>query len=354
MARAEEGSSAASGHDDAVSEDHAPDRFPNVADVYRMVGLEAPTLRRADVAERTGIEPERSIRWWRAMGFPEVSDDLLAFGEQDVAMVTRLDRLIGGGALSDDDALRLARLMGASFSRLVDAQLALIEDVLLAGPAGTPKSSAVQLISRLGEEGEVDILEAIEDAMSYVWRRHLMAALAQRLTTGDKDEQAIGFADLSGFSRVSKRAEPVEIARIVDTFEAAAFDVVSGHSGRVVKLIGDEVMFVTADLDESIDIAVELIDRLAKVDGMPPVHCGLAQGSVVSVGGDIFGPTVNLASRLTQLARPGTVVVPREENRHLLDREDLDVRKVRRLYDLKGIGRTSVLVIRPLSVDAGS
>ncbi len=331
-----------------MSDAPTPDRFPNVADVYRMVGLDVPTLRRADVAERTGIDPERSIRWWRAMGFPEVPDDLAAFGEEDVTMVTRLDELIGVGAISDADALRLARLMGASFSRLVDAQLAVMEDVLLADPAGSSKASAAQLISQLGDEDNIDILATIEDAMTYVWRRHLMAALGQRLTTGVKDDRAIGFADLSGFSRVSKRAEPSEIARIVDTFEATAFDVVSGHAGRVVKLIGDEVMFVTPELEEAVDIAVELIDRLAQVDGMPPVHCGLAQGSVVSVGGDVFGPTVNLASRLTNVARPGTAVVPREENRFLLERDDLDVRKVRRLYDLKGIGRTAVLVIRPL------
>ena len=84
---------------------------------------------------------------------------------------------------------------------------------------------------------------------------------------------------------------------------------------------------------------------------MPPIHCGVAFGETVRVGGDVFGPTVNLASRLTELARPGTVVVPRVVGAHLIDREDFDARWVRRPYDLKGVGRTRIVSIRPLGVE---
>ena len=131
-----------------------------------------------------------------------------------------------------------------------------------------------------------------------------------------------------------------------------AFDVVSAHEGRVVKLIGDEVMFVAKTIDDAVAIAIELIVRLAPIEAVPPVHCGVAFGEIVRVGGDVFGPTVNLASRLTGLARPGSVIVPRADGIHLLDREDLDARWVRRPYDLRGVGRTRIISIRPLSDEA--
>jgi adenylate cyclase len=185
--------------------------------------------------------------------------------------------------------------------------------------------------------------------MNYVWRRHLLAALARQLTVRESDGlQAVCFADLSGFSRVSKNASSGEIAEIIETFETTAFDVVSSHDARVVKFIGDEVMFVTERLEDGVDIAIDLIVRLRSIEIVPPIHCGLAYGPTVPVGGDIFGPTVNLASRLTAVARPGSIVLPRTDGKEFEDREDLDVRMIRRSVDLKGIGRTRAMSIRPL------
>jgi len=112
-------------------------------------------------------------------------------------------------------------------------------------------------------------------------------------------------------------------------------------------------MFVAKTVDEAVAIAIDLIVRLAAIEAVPSVHCGIAFGETVRVGGDVFGPIVNLASRLTGLARPDSVVVPRADGIHLLDREDLDARWVRRSYDLKGVGRTRVISIRPLTDDSG-
>ena len=104
---------------------------------------------------------------------------------------------------------------------------------------------------------------------------------------------------------------------------------------------------MTDDVDTAVDVCIELITRLGAIDNMPPVHCGIGSGPTIEVGGDVFGPTVNLAARLTGVARPGTVAVPRDVGAHLLERDDLDVRRVRRIYDLKGVGRTSILAVRP-------
>ncbi len=303
-------------------------------------------MRRADVARLTGVDPEQSLRWWRALGFAEVGDDELAFRDADIEVVRQLRVLVESGAVDDADILRLARLMSALFSRLVDAQLDVLGLVI-----DDPDASTADRENRLAEmaAADVDVFAFIEKTMAYVWRRHLLGALGHRLSMDNTAHgQAVAFADLSGFSRFTKQARADELTHVIETFETAAFDVVSAHGGRVVKLIGDEVLFVVDTLDQAIAAALELIERLADVDGVPPVHCGIAFGPTITVGGDVFGPTVNLASRLTSVAHAGSIAVPRNGGEHLLERDDLDVRKIRRSYDLKGIGRTSILTIRSL------
>lgn len=324
-----------------------PDEGQPVTSVYRLVGIDPPTLRRGDLEAATGVERDRSLRWWRAMGFPEVDDDDLAFREEDVEIVTRLEQLISSGTIDDGHVIRLAQLMGASFTRLVDAQLDTIEEALAAQLPGSSIEERWGHLPELADLG-TDVFSFVENAMAYVWRRHLVAALGQRLRVEEEaTEECVGFADLSGFSRVSKEVGPEELAEIIETFETIAFDVVPTHRGRVVKLIGDEVMFVTTDVDDGVAICIDLITRLSAVDLMPPVHCGLAWGPTITVAGDVFGPTVNLASRLTGIARPDSIALPRKDGSDLLERDDLDVRKVRRPYDLKGVGRTSILAVRP-------
>ena len=314
---------------------------------YRLVGMEPPSFQRAEVEALTGVNFERSLRWWRAMGFPEVASGEIAFGREDVDILQRLESVMATGMMKDDDIARLAQLMGASFSRLVEAQLEVV-------PALRATVEA-QKVERAGDsdgspsDAELGAVDFIAETMNYVWRRHLLAAIANGLSVVEGDELgAVGFADLSGFSRISKGAAAFEITEIVETFEAAAFDVVSAHSGRVVKLIGDEVMFVADSFDDAVGIALDLITRLRPVDLIPPVHCGIASGPTVRVAGDVFGLTVNLASRLTDQARPGSVVVSRRDGQHLVDRDDLDVRAPHRSLSLKGVGRMHILAIRPL------
>lgn len=327
------------------------DPTPSMEAVDHLLDLEPPTLRKADVEALTGVPDDRSARWWRALGFPEVADDERAFRHEDVEMVRRLDLLLQGDIVDEGEVMRLARLMGASSSRLVEAQLEVVDELFTDTGATTGSSNRRLDPEALATVGG-DIMENLETTLVYVWRRHLLAALGRRLTVAEEHaEQAIGFADLSGFSRVTKKASSAEIADIIDTFETIAFDVVSVHGGRVVKLIGDEAMFVTTELDDALAIGLDLIARLQPIEIMPAVHCGIAWGPTVTVGGDVFGPTVNLASRLTDVAKRGTIAVPAELVRKFRDRDDVDVRRVRRSYDLKGVGRTTIAVIRSIPAD---
>ena len=124
-----------------------------------------------------------------------------------------------------------------------------------------------------------------------------------------------------------------------------------------MKLIGDEVMYTADDIVTAVDIGLELMDRLAGGPHPLELHCGVAHGPTITVGGDVFGPTVNLASRLTTVARKGKIVVPRTSVAAFEERPDLAVQRVRRVYDLKGIGRTRVAIVSrvdPVPVDPES
>lgn len=334
---------------DEIGHSSTPDRSSGIdaASIHDLVDLDPPTLRRTDVAALSGVPNEQTVRWWRAMGFPEVGDEERIFGAQDVEMARELASMIATGEVGNEDVLRIARLMGASFSRLANAQLELLDDLLAAMPDADPGDDRRARFAKLIARGDANILEFLERAMVYVWRRHFLAALGAWLSVDqDASEQAVGFADISGFSRLARKVSSMELANIIEAFENAAFDAVSVYDGRIVKSLGDEVMFVTPSVENGVNISLDVMVALEARPDVPPIHCGLAYGPTVSVGGDVFGPIVNLASRLTKIARPNTIALPRDVAAPLLDREDLVVRRVRRSYDLKGVGRTSIVVVR--------
>jgi adenylate cyclase len=270
-----------------------------------------------------------------------------AFGEADVEMVRSLAALTQAGLIDDAGIQRLARLLGSSFSRIAEAQVSVVEQLLGAGPAAGGGASLRDRLAELAGPGGEALIDNFEDAVVYTWRRHLLAAFGRRLLLGEEaDEAVVGFADLVGFTKLSQRVPPEHLGEIIDQFERIALDVVAEHGGRAVKLIGDEVMFVTDDLPRGVDIGLDLEARLGDVADMPDIHCGIAHGPVVAVGGDVFGPAVNLAARLTTIARPGTIVIPRDAVEQLEDRDDIEVVPVRRSFHLKGIGGTRIVAVR--------
>jgi adenylate cyclase len=314
---------------------------------YELVGLDPPVLRRPDVAALTGIPHERTLRWWRALGFPEVPPDVYAFSHDDVEMVRRLSALSAAGLADDDTIHRLARLLGASFSRIADAQVTFIEHILAVLPDASESLTSRDRLVALVDASPEPVLAFFEDSVLYVWRRHLLAALGRRLAMDEvASEGVVGFADLSGFTRLSQRASADRLAELVDEFEEATVDVVSTHGGRTVKLIGDEILFVADSLPVAVDIGLDIADRLRQVPDMPAIHCGIATGPMITVGGDVFGPAVNLAARLTSVARPGTIVIPRDAVELLAGRDDIEIVPRRRGYPLRGIGDTRIAAVR--------
>jgi len=120
---------------------------------------------------------------------------------------------------------------------------------------------------------------------------------------------AVGFVDLVGFTPLSQRLPVRELHSIVDAFEGSAYDIVTSNRGRVVKLIGDEVMFVALEPEDACEIALALVDRFAEADSNVTPRGGLAVGEILTRGGDYYGSVVNLASRIADLAVPNEILV---------------------------------------------
>jgi adenylate cyclase len=121
---------------------------------------------------------------------------------------------------------------------------------------------------------------------------------------------AVCFVDIVGYTSRSKSLDEAELVAWLEHFEDAATGLVVDRGGRIIKTIGDEVLFVTDRAEDAAEAALEMTARGADDDDpFPAVRAGIAYGDVVSRLGDVFGPTVNVAARLTSVARPGAVLV---------------------------------------------
>ena len=163
-----------------------------------------------------------------------------------------------------------------------------------------------------------EINPGFEDLLIYVWRRHLAAAVARVEALGANEEDlhtahvTVGFVDIVGFTTLSNQVGQARLGDIVELFESRCADVVAGKRGRVIKSIGDSVLYVNDDPIRAYDTAEGIINVVGRDARMPDVRVGLASGSVVMRLGDVFGPPVNMAARMTAVARRNRIIVDAE------------------------------------------
>jgi adenylate cyclase len=309
--------------------------------IERLIVPGRERLDRDEVARRVGADHERALDYWRAMGFVEIPAGERAFTEVDADMLGRVLRLIDAGLVDEDLSLQMTRIMGQSLSKIAEAQLDVVSDEVVDADAVMARG---QLLAVTGVSGLLDDLEAF---LVYMWRRHL-AAVAERLVlqaaAGDVHPSVVvGFADLVGFTSATQSMDHHDLAAAVTRFEQTALEVISNVGGRVVKMIGDEVMFAADGCVEGAEIALRLVEAFAADDSLPDVRVGVSRGQVVPHQGDLFGAPVNLASRLVNAAFPASVLVSDDLC------EELDERfvcKPVRGLRLKGIGRSRASVLR--------
>jgi adenylate cyclase len=284
-------------------------------------GPEAPTEARrwttAALAEASGLSVEDVRGFWWVLGLPDAGDQA-AWTDDDLAAL----RALAETGLGREAVARVVRAVGQSVARMAEWQVAAVA------------SSATS--SGGGPGAAADALEqarpALERVVAHAWRRHLEVGISRLRTDaaveaghdsppdgveghveGYVEEQThdltVGFADLVNFSGLSATLDVNRIGDLVEVFEARCGDVVGTHGGRMIKTIGDAVLFVADDAGSAARIAFGLVEVIGKDARLPDVRLGLASGPVVTRLGDVFGSPVNLASRLTALARRNRVLV---------------------------------------------
>lgn len=267
--------------------------------------LGAPqTLTRDEVSERGGMSEPEARALWQALGFPTVPPEVHAFTERDAEALVTCRELFASGLVDETTLLILARAMGQSLSRLAEAQV----DAARPMTVGLSYDQALAVATRNAEE----VLPRLETLVVQVWRRQLAAATARSLGAAGElglPETAVGFVDLVDYTRLSREWGSEQLAEVLERFERETALRVGQLGGRVVKTLGDEVMFVVDTPASAATIALGCVEAHAGDALLPDVRVGLAYGGVVLRLGDVFGAPVNLASRLTGEARPGTVLV---------------------------------------------
>ena len=302
---------------------------------------------RSELVEKVGFDLDDARRYWRALGFPDTADTARAFTDTDAEALRTLKQLIDQGVVDPEVALQLARVFGQSLSRMADSQIATLrarveEPLRSAGASDQEIAEAVTAVTAA-------MLPTVEELVTYLWRRHLAAAAQRQLYFGPdaatgQEMLTVGFADMVGFTAISQQLDEHELAQTVDRFESIAYDTIAEHGGRVVKMIGDEVMFVTDDPGSGAMIASTLAEVYGDDEAMPDVRVGLARGPALAREGDYFGPAVNLASRIVNIAYAGSAVVS-DEIHEALEGDERFGWKPLRPRRLKGIGWTPLWVL---------
>ena len=264
----------------------------------------------ADVVQSAGTSVEAARRLWRALGFPDVSD-IAAFTPADRDAMALLSSTVASGALDFETAVKLTRAVGHTMARLADWQVSTLSEYV-EGLEQAGEGTGSRLTTGLDVIRDVE--PPFEDLMVYAWRRHLAAAVARVEALGATDSDlhtmtvTAGFADLVNFTELSNGIDEGSLADLVEDFESLCADLVAARGGRLIKTLGDSVLFIADVPRPAVDIACDIVERIGADDRLPDVHVGLATGPVVLRLGDVFGSPVNMASRLTAVARRNRVI----------------------------------------------
>lgn len=325
---------------------------PKVQQLAEALLGDVPTLSRGQVSAAAGASVLSARRFWQALGFPLVGSREEVFTEADVAALERMTSLVRRTGLDETTALALTRAVGRTSDQLAEWQTSLIAEQISDDPEVT------QEVAQRVATDLLNLADDLEPLLVYAWRRHLVSSLAQLLTQADPAEQervhrCVGFADMVDFTERVRRMSELELSQLVQRFEELASDVVAAHGGRVVKTMGDAVVFSSEEPSQAAATALDLVDVLSPEQGTPQLRIGVGCGPVTSRLGDIFGTTVNRASRITPLAKPGTVVIDDPLARALAGRPEFEPKRLRP-RSLRGLGLTSVWVLRRGSGAAGA
>lgn len=284
--------------------------LPALAGVLAIRGGAALTLE--DAAERSGMTTDGLRALAQAAGIPDPEPDVPVFTEGFVEFASNMNQV--ADVFGEEASTQLIRVFGLAMSRIADAAISSFL-VNVAPPA--QREDPVGLGVARANVQVAALLPFVAPALDALFRQHLL--IARRVTNSQADvigfetrRLVVGFVDLVGSTELGETLDMGELGTTLSDFELIASETITAGEGRVVKLIGDEIMYTAHDAFTAASIALDLADAFHDHPTIPQVRVGLASGEVLLRDGDVFGPVVNLASRAVQMGLPGEVVTTAE------------------------------------------
>jgi adenylate cyclase len=264
-----------------------------------------------EMAEHVGVDTGFSEQLWRAFGFADSGVEPLACSDADENVLALFAVL--ADVFDRDTALQIARTAGASLARMADAAIGAVR-ARVEAPMRTTGGDDVD-VARTFVTLATDLVPRLYPMIEAVHRRHLAQA-GRRFTLWEYPASetstafaVVGFADLVGFTARTQALSAAALDEFVRLFEDIVLKALGIPGARLVKLIGDEAMFVAGGVDDAVRIARAITLAVAESTGLPSVRIGLAAGELLVREGDVFGMTVNRAARLVAIAEPGSTLV---------------------------------------------
>jgi adenylate cyclase len=261
-----------------------------------------------EMAEKSGLERGFLERLLQALGAPIPAEDEHVFTETDLEGAKRAKAFLDAG-LPESGVLETSRIIGISMANLAEANVDLVGEVFT-----QPGLDERELATRYAAAAET-MAPLLGETLLSAYRLHLRERIRQAVITeaelaegriSGSDEMTIAFADLVGFTRLGESMEIEQIGDVTKRLFELASDA-ARPPVRLVKMIGDAAMFASHDSDPLLEAVVDLVES-AGTDELPPLRAGVARGQALGRGGDYYGRPVNLAARITNFARPDSVV----------------------------------------------
>jgi adenylate cyclase len=268
-----------------------------------------------DLAERTGLSLDVLEQHWQALGLARSDPDARSYGDEDLRATEQLKQFLDAG-LPVEGVIEVARIFGEGMARAADASKELVGEAVMS-PGATERDVAM----RFADAARL-MIPLVGPELEYIYRLHLreqlrtdvvtQAELASGYAAGAADVTVL-FADLVDFTKLGERIPPEELGSVARRLTAMAGDVAEPPV-RLVKTIGDAAMLVSREgAAPVVAAALDLIERAdSEGDEFPQLRAGVAAGAALERAGDWYGRPVNVASRVTGIAYPGSVLATAE------------------------------------------
>jgi adenylate cyclase len=302
--------------EDMVEAERRGRLFGLAGDALQWSGRPIYTLRTAAAA--LGVPDDELTHAWEALGLMVAEPETPLLSQADVDGLAAWVTLRTVAA--EDAALNFLRVIGAAMARLAEASGTMIR---IAQPDLMITHTHDELTTARAYRAVAELVPGLSTLMDSVFRHQITSARTYfEGVISDSSASVtcgVGFADLSGFTSLTQRLTPTELSDLLVEFGGAVSDVVHADGGRVVKFIGDEVMWVTATPELLAKVAVDLVEYPRAREAGLQVRAGLGYGSVLALGGDYWGTPVNLAARLVAAAAPSQILASTDVRDELPD-----------------------------------